>query len=207
MTDQMQTIRDDLAYVRTLAVEGRRGPPRGGAILFAAGLIWGSTSLAAWGVATRRDLFPAAWQGWVWLVGLAAFFTVMALVIRSYRGKPGKSSVNNRVTRAAWSAAGWSIFVFMAAMAAACWRLDSSLPTAMIAPFVLAVYGVGWAVAASVSDLPWLKWTAVGSFAAAVFMGFLAGSTLQYLAYAAALFLLMALPGWVLLRQETAAAA
>lgn len=207
MTDQMQTVRDDIAYIRTLADEGRRGPPRGGAILLAAGLIWSATSLAAWIAYERRDVVPEGWQSGVWLVGMGVFLTTLALLIRSYRGKPGMSSVNNRVTRTAWSAAGWSIFVFVLAMVAACRRLNSNLPTVMIAPYVLSVYGVGWTVAASVSDQRWMTWTAVGSFAVAVIMGCLAASSAQYLAYAAALLLLMALPGWRLLRQEVAAVA
>lgn len=87
-------------------------------------------------------------------------------------------------------------------MAAACWRLQSAAPTVMIAPFVLVIYGIGWAVASMMSDLKWLRWLGVGAFAGAVVMGLLAGSSVQYLAYAAALLLLAALPGWLLLRQE-----
>jgi uncharacterized MAPEG superfamily protein len=43
-----------------------------------------------------------------------------------------------------------------------------------------------------------------GSFVAAPLLALLAGQTAQYLAYTAALFLLMALPGWVLMRQAQA---
>jgi uncharacterized MAPEG superfamily protein len=40
----------------------------------------------------------------------------------------------------------------------------------------------------------------LGSFAAAPLLALFAGSAAQYLAYAAALFLLMALPGFLLMR-------
>jgi predicted membrane protein len=41
---------------------------------------------------------------------------------------------------------------------------------------------------------------AIGSFVAAPVLALLTGQEEQYLAYAAALFLLMALPGWLLMR-------
>jgi hypothetical protein len=38
----------DIAWLRSLAEEGANTPPQGGSILFAAGLIWGTASLAHW---------------------------------------------------------------------------------------------------------------------------------------------------------------
>ena len=42
MTDQNQAMRDDIAFMRTLAEAGREGPLNGGSILVAAGLIFGA---------------------------------------------------------------------------------------------------------------------------------------------------------------------
>ena len=202
MTDQMQDIRDDIAYMRALADEGRRAPALGGAILLAGGLIWATTSLVAWAVATRLLSLPIGWTGGIWMVGLAVFFIALATLVRRHKGKPGHSAVNNRVMRTAWTAAGWSILTFVLAASVASWRLHTGTPTAMIGPFVLTVYGVGWTIAASMSDQGWLRWTAVGSFAGAVIMACAADSAAQYLIYAAALLLLVALPGFLLMRQE-----
>ena len=43
MTDQ-DAIRDDIAFMRALAEEGRNGPLVGGPMLLAAGLSFGSTT-------------------------------------------------------------------------------------------------------------------------------------------------------------------
>ena len=50
----------------------------------------------------------------------------------------------------------------------------------------------------------WIGLVAIGCFVATVIMGALAGDAEQYLAYAAALILLAAVPGAVLLRGEPA---
>lgn len=202
MTDQMQVIRDDIAYMRALADEGRRAPPLGGAILLAGGLIWSATSLTAWAIATRLLALPLPWMGWIWFVGLGLFFAALTVLVRRHQGKPGHSAVNNRVMRTAWSATGWSIFTFGFCVAAACWKLHSNIPTALIAPFILTVYGIGWTMAAAMADQKWLKWTAVGSFASAVVVACSVGSPVTYLIYAGCLLLLLALPGWLMLRQE-----
>ena len=43
MTDQNQAIRDDIAFMRALAEEGRQTPLLGGSVLVAVGLIFGGT--------------------------------------------------------------------------------------------------------------------------------------------------------------------
>ena len=202
MTEQMQSIHDDIAFMKAMAQEGRRAPPLGGAILMASGLIWALTSLAAWGVMTRVLALPMYWASLVWLVGMAAFFIALALLIRRHQGKPGHGAVNNRVMRVVWSAGGWSIFVFILALAAASWTLHTVVFTVLIAPFVLTAYGVGWIVAGCFNDGRWMKWVGVASFLTAILLGFLAGSNAELLVYTAALLLLMALPGYLLLRQE-----
>jgi hypothetical protein len=205
MTDQMQSIRDDLEFMKALALEGRRAPPLGGAILLAAGLIWGATSLVAWALAKRLIAAASYWQGLVWVVALALFFVALTLLVRRHKGKPGHAALSNRAMAVAWSAAGWSILAFCGAVAAASWRLHSAIPTVLIAPYVLAVYGLGWTVASAMAGKRWLFWVGMASFAAAVALGFLANTENLYLGYAAALVLLVSLPGYLLLRQEPAA--
>jgi hypothetical protein len=74
-----------------------------------------------------------------------------------------------------------------------------------LAPSVIMVfYGLGWAVTSAMMKSRPLWWLAMASFFAAPLLALLAGQPAQYLAYAAALFLLMALPGWMLMRQARA---
>jgi uncharacterized MAPEG superfamily protein len=65
-------------------------------------------------------------------------------------------------------------------------------------------YGVVWAVHAEMQRSSKLWVLSFASFAAAPLLALFAGQAEQYLAYAAALFLLMALPGWMLMRQARA---
>jgi hypothetical protein len=52
------------------------------------------------------------------------------------------------------------------------------------------------------SGAGWIKFTALGSFAGAVLMGALSGTSWLMLGYAGCLLLLAVLPGWILMRQE-----
>ena len=54
--DQLQSIKDDIAYMKALAQEGRQAPLLGGSILIAAGVIFGLASLGQW--ALLRGLLP-----------------------------------------------------------------------------------------------------------------------------------------------------
>ena len=45
MSDQLQNIRDDLAFMRSLAEEGRRAPLIGGSIMAVAGAAFGRPAL------------------------------------------------------------------------------------------------------------------------------------------------------------------
>ncbi len=59
--DQMQAVREDIAYMRALAEEGRRAPLLGGSVLVAGGLIGGAAAAAHWAIAAGViDVSPIA---------------------------------------------------------------------------------------------------------------------------------------------------
>lgn len=68
----------------------------------------------------------------------------------------------------------------------------------------MAFYGVGWAVSATMTRSRHLWALALASFAAAPVLAVMSGTSWQYLAYAVALFGLMALPGFLLMRAAKA---
>jgi HD-like signal output (HDOD) protein len=72
----------------------------------------------------------------------------------------------------------------------------------LIPSFVLTLYGVAWSVSAAVSRRRWLWATAIGSYLGALVMAAVSDRPEVYLIYAAALVLLVGLPGLVLMRQE-----
>ncbi len=204
MTDeQMQNVRDDIAFMRALAAEGRRTPLLGGAILAAAGLIFGAASLAYWAL---LEGFIRAHQGWgslvIWMGAGLLFAVALTLVNRRIGSKPGARSPSNKATGAAWMGVGLSIFVMALSYIAAAYQLRTEAVLATFPSLILALYGAGWTVAASMTGKKWLWWVGIASWAMAPVLAWLSNSTLMYVVYAGSLFLLMSLPGFILLRAE-----
>ncbi len=65
---------------------------------------------------------------------------------------------------------------------------------------IMTFYGLGWAVSAAMTRSKPLSGLAIASFIAAPLLALLTDQASQYLAYAACLFLLMAAPGFLLMR-------
>lgn len=208
MTDSRDDTAD-IAWMRTLAEAGTRAPFRGASILMAAGLIFGTTSLLFW--AQTTELLPGGVVvvggvtvfGIVWLIGTVVFLAVCAALIARIKAAGGVTTAANRAVQTVWSGAGWGIFTLFTALAVYGFRMgpDQGIGTfALIPSIVLVFYGVGWGVTAAMFRDRRLGGLAFASFVAAPVLAAFAGSPHQYLAYAVALFALMALPGFLLMR-------
>jgi len=201
--DQMQSVKDDIAFMRALAAEGQRTPLLGGKILAAAGLIFGVASLAYWAMTVEILDLPHGWGSFgIWMGALALFLIVLTILNRGIARKPGAGSPTNRASGSAWTAIGFSIFAMGLSYAAAGYKLQSETVMATFPSVIFALYGAGWAVAAAMTGKKWLWWVALGSWAMAPLLGWLADGPELYLAYAAGLFLLTSVPGVILMRQE-----
>ena len=75
---------------------------------------------------------------------------------------------------------------------------------AMLPSLVFSLYGAGWMVAATLSGRAWERMVGVGGFFAAVAIAFTANTGFVYLDYAAGLFLLAAVPGFLMMRDRRA---
>jgi hypothetical protein len=200
MTDHMQTIRDDLAFLRALAEEGRESGGRGGAALLAAGLIFSACSVLQW--AAVEGLIGQAVATFAEKAGTALFLLIL-WVIHARSAAAGRS----RMASVAWQGVGWSILTLIVTLAVATWRIQSPIFTYLLPSIIFALYGAAWTVAAVISGRVWIRLTAAGSYLAAVACAFVITQPIQCLVFAAGLLLLGALPGFVLLRQggQTAA--
>ncbi len=193
----------DIAWMRRLAEEGADSPMRGASILMSAGLIFGAASVFHWAQITNRIPSPGPIVGVGWLVAMVVFFLVLGISIFRLKRSGGVMTASNRATNTVWTALGWGIFAMFASMSALGWRVadDGVLVAFGLIPSVIMVfYGIGWAVSAAMYRSRPLWGLAVGSFVSAPLLAAMTGSADQYLAYAAALFLLMALPGYLLMR-------
>jgi hypothetical protein len=209
MTDTNEDPAADIAWMRRLAEEGTNVPMQGASILMAAGLIFGTASLFHWAEVTGQ--VPAQAGGAVtgigWLVATGIFLITLFLIIGRLKRQGGVRTASIRATATVWAAMGWGIFALFASMAVLGWRLGAEgaeIALSLSSSIIMVFYGIGWAVSAAMHRSRALWGLAIGSFAAAPLLAALIGQAELYLAYAAALFLLMALPGWMLMRQARA---
>ena len=200
--DQLQSVRDDIAFMRALAEEGSQVPLLGGGISLAAGLIFAAASVGHWMI-TEGVLRVPPWGVMVnWVAAGVVFGAVCRMLVKRTNSQPGAASPVNKATGSAWSAVGFAIFTMFLALFAMAWATGNGAVFNVFPVLILALYGAAWSVAADLTGRLWIRIVALGSFAAAVIMGLLAGSSWLMLAYAAALVLLAAVPGIILLWQE-----
>lgn len=193
-----QTALDDLAYLRSLAEAGRDAPLSAGPYLIAGGSWFGVASLAL-GIVDVTGVANAREHLWMlFLLSAVGFSAQLAVLIRRDHGRA--ESQSNFAINATWSAAGWGIFVFWAAAAIVAWRHGSGFFMNAIPLVVLAVYGIGWWVAAAVSRQAWMKGLVAASYLSMLVVGAAIGTPYVWLAYALALFACAVLPGLKLTR-------
>lgn len=202
MTDNLQTLRDDIGFLRELAEVGRSPRLVGGSALIAAGTIYGLASLAHWAVASGLAgsvspwAFPAIWWG-----ATVAFICAMAALNRTQID--GAAARSSRAIKLAWQAVGWTIFAIFACTQIIAWRAHSMLPLLMLPSIILSLYGLAWMVVAGVSRQAWIWRTAIGAFVAAMAAAFLCQSASVFLIFAAAMACLAVLPGLIMIRQAS----
>jgi len=198
----------DIAWLRGLAEEGAKAPIRGASILCAAGLIFGTGSLVHWLIAAQILVVDPGVYGAVWGVTALVFLVTLVVLIGRLKRQGGVETAANRAFGIVWAALGWGIFsLFLSLIAgdlARAGRSDMADWSLVIPSIIMAFYGVGWAVSATMVRSRPLWLLALASFAAAPLLALLSGTSLQYLAYTGALFGLMALPGFLIMRAAKA---
>lgn len=203
MTHDTENTAADIAWMRKLAEEGADAPMRGGSILMSGGLIYGAASVFHWLAAAGLIGISLDSASLVWGVATVAFWIALAVLIpRVRRGAPS-STTANRASGIAWGSVGWGIFALAIAMGVLGWRFGPvSAPTlfALIPSIIMVFYGAGWAVSGGMFKSRAMWNLSLASFAASPILAFFAGQPVQYLAYAIALFGLMALPGFLFMR-------
>ena len=199
MTDHLHALQDDIGFLRSLAESGRTRGLAGGSVLVAAGGLFGLASIGHWAI--NQGLISNA-GGWaypaVWGPASALFFAALVLVKR--RAGDASADSASRAMNMTWQALGCTIFVLILCMLLVVWRSRSMAPLALFPAIILSLYGSGWLVAATIARRSWMWAAAVGAYAAALGAAWLCMSNAVYLWYAAALWLVVALPGAVMMR-------
>jgi len=190
MTDDIQTLRDDIAYLKALANGGQGRDLSGGILLMVAGLLFAAASLIQW-LAMERLLPNMA--NLAWLVATLLFMALLAAMKLRWRseGSSGGASAY------AWQGVGMGCFFIFVALAIATWRTQSMLLVFFAPSIIFILYGAAWTAVGAALRKGWIQLTGWGSFLAAGVVAWFIGQPVSYLIYAAGLLLLAFLPGLV----------
>ena len=202
MTEQNQSLREDIAFVRQLAEAGRDRPMLGGQILAAAGVVWGMASFSVWYMTSVLRMGPGS-ANVVWAISFAVWMVTLFVMVRRIRTQCGGPQ---ETSGAAWAGVGYAIFAIAISLGVIAWRLN--LPNILWAfpSVLLALYGAAWSVAATAFRKPWMHMMAIASFVMAPVNGWFAGDPVIWLVYAISLVGLLTAPGVYLISEARRAA-
>lgn len=203
MNEDLDTARDDLAFLRALVSEGGQAQGAVGGGLLAGGLCYGLQCIAQWG------MLVSGWQGPP-LLGLAVgvlptviFLAILArLVIRDR--KISHNGIGTRALNAAFGGAGLAAMTTATIFGYLAIRQQSITIWLFHPIMVCVVQGTVWYIAYAIRRRGWIGLVSAGWFASALLLTLLIGSHLFVLLLAFSLLLLMAFPGWLLMRNGPA---
>ena len=197
-----QQAHADLAFMKALVEEGGRSQMTGGAIFLAAGLLYGLQCLVHWsqivGITRFSDTFML-----VFVIGITVTFLIVLGVLTWRDRAVGQRTVGTRALNAVFVGAGLANLVLCGVFGLVAWRQRSTTIWLLYPVTVSVVQGVAWYVAYVMRKRLWLALVSAGWIATAAGLALLVGSG-DEAAYVGllgvALLVLLALPGWVMMR-------
>lgn len=206
MSDDLETTREDLAFLRALA-EGPEQPNRTmGPALFAAGLIYGFQVLVQWAAAAGLiALHGLAYM--LFIIGCSVAFAIaLTVLILKNRGTINRS-INMRAFEAAFAGMGLANLAIVLVFVVATVRLSDSSLWYVYTPVVFTLQGGAWFVAFRLRKRNWMGAISVGWFLAALSLVMTVDTNTYILIVGVAMLALLALPGWIMMRLQARAEA
>lgn len=206
MSQDVKSVQDDLAFVRSLIEETTPGFRTFGVIYMAAGLLYGAQCLvAAMQQSGMIDLSGIA-QMISSVVPTVLFLIVCLISAWKDRANSFGTGVARRAVGAAFAGAGLANLVLAMVFGWIAWQKGDLNIWLFFPVVVCALQGAIWYAAAIIRRRLWMGIAAAGWFVSAAGLGLLLGYTSLYLwGLSAILFCLMAIPGYVMQRPETGA--
>ena len=200
---RLHSAEEDLAFMRSI-VEGGGRPPMTLAICYlAGGLLYGLQCLFHVGQATGLIRWPDL-ANLVFVVGISAtFLSILTWAILKDRktGGSNRGPVATRTLNAAFSATGMANCAVIIVFGVGAYRDQDFAIWLYYAAIVFALQAAAWYMAWTLKRKGWMLATALGGWVTAVALGVLVREPMLYLGVCTvALFLLFALPGWILFR-------
>ena len=208
MTDQLQGLRADLAFMKAVASDDGRVPSLAGAHFLAAGLIYGLPVLLAWAIERGLVDLPSAVGSTSGLWSTAIYLPVMILlVIRGARHAGPVAGQTARAVLAAWSGVGLTTGVILFIILAAAHQLHAPQVWRVWPALCFTLYGAAWWGFAIFRRSPAWMLVALGSYATAALNGALIAPPELLLGCGLGLVLWVAGPGLALMLRARRAGA
>lgn len=197
----------DLAFLRSI-VEGRSRPSITMAIVYmAGGLLYGLQCLFHIGqMFAVVNWPPLANLCFILAINVAVCGSIVWAVWRDKKaGRANQGPLAARTMNAGFSSAGMVNLAMVIIFGVGAWR-DSDFAIWLYYPAVVfGLQAAAWSVAWMLKKKPWMLLTSAGGWLTSVVLGLLVRQPDAYLyVCTAALFLLFALPGWIMLREAKA---
>lgn len=207
---RLHSPEDDLAFMRSIVEGGGRTPMTLAVCYLAGGLLYGLQCLWHVGQVVGLIRWPDL-ANLIFVVGITAtFLAILTWAILKDRkaGSANRGPLATRMTSAAFSASGMANAAVVIVFAAGAIRDQDFAIWLYYAAIVFALQAAAWYVAWMLKKKPWMLATSIGGWLTAVALGVLVRQPIAYLGVCTvALFLLFALPGWVMFRDARTAKA
>ncbi len=194
----------DLAFLKGLVSEGPKVQRSAGELFLVAGIVYGIQCL----LNAAQILLRLEWPPLVFLiVGFLPTAIFIAWIIwLAWRNRKDKvQGVATRAMSAAFSSAGLANLSMCVAIGWVSYTEGNFLIWLLYPAVVSALQGACWYVAYMIRKQLWLGAVSAGWFATSITLGFLIRDPGSYLmVFAAAMLVLMAVPGYVMMQQSKA---
>ena len=198
--EPLADIHGDIAYMKSLAAEGRDAPLMVGPILVAAALWFGAATVGQWLIAL--GMIPLSGWGvmWMWVGAGIGFAALLFVLIRRIDMKTGSKTKDNTAIGAAWSACGYTIFGLWLVLMSFGFSTGNWSVMALMPAIVMIAYGAAWLIAGQVAGRGWMLMTGMVCFVGAAALAWFAFTHWTYGIYLVLLILVALVPGLHLMK-------
>jgi hypothetical protein len=198
MSDDIRQIRDEISFIRGLVEDDGSVGRASGIGLLVAGTVFGLAALRTFVLQSGWMRWPVTLQPFLpWDAVVLFFLVLLPLLALQGQGRPAHAaaaiSATSRAVWASWAAVGTGYGVAALSLTLAGSHASGSI--------LFAFWGSGWLIAAAAYRRARFALVALGCYLVALLSGLLSGRPSEALVQALALWLLVALPGLLVLRQ------
>lgn len=200
-------LADEIAYVKTLAEEGRNAPLVGGVLYVIWGAVIAAAAMLSYLAETGVIALPFVGSLWFWLAALGVGWALSFAVAGRSARKPGALTIGNKTASAAWLAIGVFMSIFW--LAAMIFRghfkssgIEPGLVFGLMFPIAFGLYGIAFYATAVAARLDWMRGFSFAAWIFSIAALYWVGDEKQFLVGVAGSVVCALLPGMILMRRE-----